>query len=288
QAEALMAVSLGPSAFGSQALSIFDGLLAAVSRKSDVCDLFQNLSAAICRIIPYDEAQLVLLTEAGSILRYARTLDGPCQVSAVTSPATMLDDHQPQVLHAVSESDRGMQCGLKVPVQIEDRVVGALSLLSRSPHAYSASDLLHAQQLANCLGHGLTHQRLAEQVREAGSDRQRSAEIESCAELLRTISGVIDIRTVFPRISEIAKKMLPHDALAMVFVDQDRHFVRQAHAPDDFPDPPSVTHKTPLPRELIITDITTALLPVFDPPDAFAPVIAAGYHSFMVLRRPDT
>ena len=61
------------------------------------------------------------------------------------------------------------------------------------------------------------------------SERQRSAEIESSAELLRTISGVLDIRTVFPRVSEIAKKMLPHDALAMVFVDQDRHFVRQAH-----------------------------------------------------------
>ena len=91
---------------------------------------------------------------------------------------------------------------------------------------------------------------------------------------------MLDIRTVFPRISEIAKKMLPHDALAMVFVDQDRHFVRQAHAPDDFPDPPSVTHKTPLPRELIIADITTALLPVFEPADAFAPVIAAGYRSF--------
>ena len=66
QAEAQMAVGLGPSAFGSQALSMFDDLLAAVSRKSDVCDLFQDLSAAICRIIPYDEAQLVLLTEAGS------------------------------------------------------------------------------------------------------------------------------------------------------------------------------------------------------------------------------
>ncbi len=99
-----------------------------------------------------------------------------------------------------------MQCGLKVPSRIEDRVVGAFSLLSRSPHAYSASDLLHAQQLANCLGHGLAYQRLAEQAREAASDRQRSAEIESSVELLRTISGVLDIRTVFPRISEIAKQ----------------------------------------------------------------------------------
>ena len=282
QAEAQMAVGLGSSAFASQVLSMFEGLLAAVSCKSDVCDLFQHLTAASCRIIPYDEAQLVLLTEDGSLHRYVRTLDGPCQVSAVPSPATILDDDQPQLLDVVRESDRGMQCGLKVPVPIEDRVVGALSLLSRNPHAYSASDLLHAQQLANCLGHGLAYQRLA----AAGSDRRRSAEIESCAELLRTISSVLDIRTVFPRISDIARKMLPHDALAMVFVDQDRHFVRQAHAPDDFPDPPFVTHKTPLPGDLIITDIATATLPVFEPADAFAPVIAAGYHSFMGVSLP--
>ena len=127
---------------------MFDGLLAAVSRKSDVRDLFQHVSATICRIIPYDEAQLVLLAEDGSLHRYARTLDGPCEVSAVTSPATILADPQPQVLEVVPESDRGMQCGLKVPVQIEDRVVGAFSLLSRNPHAYSANDLLQAQRLA--------------------------------------------------------------------------------------------------------------------------------------------
>ena len=44
-----MAVGLGSSAFASQGLSMFDGLLEAVSRKSDVRDLFQHLSAAICR-----------------------------------------------------------------------------------------------------------------------------------------------------------------------------------------------------------------------------------------------
>ena len=34
------------------------------------------------------------------------------------------------------------------------------------------------------------------------------------AELLRTIANVLDIRTVLPRLSEIAETMLPHDALA--------------------------------------------------------------------------
>src|SRR5687767_10223269 len=122
-----MAVGPGSAAFASQELSMLDGLLTVVSRKSDVRDLFQHLSATICPIIPYDEAQLVLLAEDGSLHRYARTLNGPCKVSAVMSPATVLDDPKPQVLDVVPESDRGMQCGVKVPVQIEDRVVGAFS-----------------------------------------------------------------------------------------------------------------------------------------------------------------
>ena len=78
----------------------------------------------------------------------------------------------------------------------------------------------------------------------------------SSSELLRTIADVLDIRTVFHRVSEIASKTLPHDALAMVFVDRGRHYVHQAKWPADFPDPPSVTFKTPLPDEYIIADVS--------------------------------
>ena len=105
-------------------------------------------------------------------------------------------------------------------------------------------------------------------------------------ELLRTISDVLDIRTVFPRVSDIAKKMLPHDALAMVFTDRDRHFVHQAKSPSDFPDPTAVTSTTPIPDDLIISDVTTDALPVFEPADAFDPIMAAGYRSLLTVRVP--
>jgi DNA-binding NtrC family response regulator len=74
--------------------------------------------------------------------------------------------------------------------------------------------------------------------------------------------------------------------LAMVFVDRNRHFARQAHSPADFPDPPFVTLKTPGPQEVIIADLSAGPLPVFEPADAFAPVIAAGYRSFLSVRVP--
>ena len=98
----------------------------------------------------------------------------------------------------------------------------------------------------------------------------------SSSELLRTIADVLDIRTVFHRVSEIASKTLPHDALAMVFVDRGRHYVHQAKWPADFPDPPSVTFQTPLPDEYIIADVVTGQLPLFEPADAFHSIMQPG------------
>ncbi len=128
--------------------------------------------------------------------------------------------------------------------------------------------------------------RLWKQAGDADIEKQRVAEIEGSAALLRTISDVLDVRTVFPRISEIARTMLPHDALAMVFTDQDRHFSLQAKSPEDFPDPVAVSSKTPIPDEHIIGDLTEDALPSFDPPDAFRPVINAGYRAVLMVRVP--
>ena len=48
-----------------------------------------------------------------------------------------------------------------------------------------------------------------------------NAYFEGSQELLHTIADVLDIRSVFPRVSEIAKRMLPHDALTMASQDED-------------------------------------------------------------------
>src|SRR5713101_6821986 len=52
--------------------------------------------------------------------------------------------------------------------------------------------------------------------------------VDTFHELLRAISGVLDIRTVFPKVSEIANKMLAHDRLTMSFDDGTGEIVMQA------------------------------------------------------------
>ena len=114
-----MALGVDPAAYESQ--EVFDELLATVTSKPDARELFQHLIAAIGRIVPYDEAQLVVLTDDGSPYLYVGTPDGGSEGVAGKSAATNLECLEPQVLDTVPEPDRDLRCALKVPVKVCDR-----------------------------------------------------------------------------------------------------------------------------------------------------------------------
>ena len=65
-----MAFRVGPSAYASQQSSMFDDLLAVLSRQFEIRDLFQHLTSVIRRVVPHDEARLVLLGEDGASYQY--------------------------------------------------------------------------------------------------------------------------------------------------------------------------------------------------------------------------
>jgi transcriptional regulator with GAF, ATPase, and Fis domain len=97
---------------------------------------------------------------------------------------------------------------------------------------------------------------------------------------------VLDIRTVFSRVSEIANKLLPHDALIMHFVDQDGNLIRQAVSTDDFPSPPAwakVTLKTARRDAVIIQDLRTDAYPTNEPGEVRDHLIRAGYRSLLAV-----
>src|SRR5882672_1327645 len=61
---------------------------------------------------------------------------------------------------------------------------------------------------------------------------------DTYTELLRTIAEVLDIRIVFPRVSEIVKDLLPHDALKLTFHDRSGRVTLEACSTDDIAGPP--------------------------------------------------
>jgi transcriptional regulator with GAF, ATPase, and Fis domain len=267
-------------------LDAFHALLPALAQVLDVRDVFQQLSAVASRIVPHDEANLAITTEDESRYRlYASTGRGDPEVMCRADHDVLHDPMVPRLLDSVPGPERGLRSGVCVPVFVDDKIVGVFALFSRRAHAYSRQDLALVQQLASYVAVGLAHQRLAETARRAAVDRERTASIESSVELLRTISGVLDIRTVFPQVSEIAHKVLPHDLLTMMFENRGQILI-EVTSSDEFPGLTRLIKaddSRPKDDFIIIDDFTTATLAIVEPADLRERIVDAGYRSFLTV-----
>jgi transcriptional regulator with GAF, ATPase, and Fis domain len=263
-------------------LDAFRDLLPALARGLDVRDIFRQLSDVAVRIVPHDEATLLLQKPDGHFEMFAST-GTPREIVCRHDPVDALNIHEPQLLDSLFEPDRGLQSGLTVPVRINDQFFGVFALFSRRPQAYAGGDLVQAERLAAYLALAISHQRLAEAARDAALDRERAASIETSVELLRTISGVLDVRSVFPRVSEITKKILPHDALTMVFHDGNGKVVHEA-ATEGMPRLTPHAAQGPQPDHFIIGDLETDSLPVVIVGESpREKLLAAGFRSLLAI-----
>jgi len=280
-----MMIAAEPTGYDLEQLDAFQDLLPALARGLDVRDVFQQISAVASRIVPHDEASLALRTENPSQFRlHASTHDGAPDVVWLARGYPFRDADETQVFDVLPGPARGLRSGLSVPVRIDERMVGVFALFSRRPRAYSTCDLILAGRLAAYIAMALSHQRLAEDARRAAVERQRSASIESEMALLGAIADVLDIRTVFPRVSEIANGMLPHDGLTMMFQDQNGHIVVEAASADDFPELTRAVRTNTSAADqgfIIIDDLRTAALPIAEPADLRQRLVAAGYRSLL-------
>jgi hypothetical protein len=141
------------------------------------------------------------------------------------------------------------------------------------------------------MSHAAAREREPESVAELRQRLERlearAAKLEIVDGLLRTLTGVLDIREVFARVSELAAAVLPHDALGLPLVTEDREHVRPfatigippGTLPPILPLPPSVRTLMATPWEFqIFDDIQT----LGDRDQE--PMVRAGYRS--VLRVP--
>jgi transcriptional regulator with PAS, ATPase and Fis domain len=118
------------------------------------------------------------------------------------------------------------------------------------------------------------------------TDAQYAADIESSVELLRTIAAVLDIRTVFPQVSEIANKVLPHDLLTMMFHDRGGQILIEAASTDELRGLTrfiKADDSQPDEGYVIVDDFITATLPIVEPADLRERIVAAGFRSLLVV-----
>jgi len=104
--------------------------------------------------------------------------------------------------------------------------------------------------------------------------------VATSTDLLRTISEVLDVRTVFPRLSEIANRILPHDALAMGLVDRWGQLVIEA-ATAELHDLEPHALETLFREDVIIGDLTAEELPMGRGANPTPRLVARGYRSVL-------
>ena len=107
---------------------------------------------------------------------------------------------------------------------------------------------------------------------------------EASVELLRTIAGVLDIRAVFPRISEIVKQVVPHDGLALKFSDRAGRMTLEARSTRDLPEQGWIT--CPENEDFtIVSDLRRTRSQATDnEPSNVDRLVTAGYRSMLSVR----
>jgi transcriptional regulator with GAF, ATPase, and Fis domain len=198
----------------------------------DVVEVFTRLSAIGGAVLPHDLLLLGLFDEAlttmtvHTISAASTTVE---HVSAERYPAAasrafdfdILDD---RAAHPV-ERDRtptglGMRSSLRLPLWVDDQVIGGLGFNQAAPRAYSLADVAVGRRLADIVAVALSHQRLAERLaaeaRRLEELRARATSLDVLDQSLTALTDTGALADIFGRFSAIAQPVLRHDAVSLL------------------------------------------------------------------------
>ena len=199
-------------------LAVVEELLPALTGVLDVREVFTRVSDITRRVLPHDAIGLPQVTDRN-----------------VAPDYEIVDD-----LRVTPEADptnhtNGYRAELRVPVRLEGRLIAFLVFVSKQPAVYRPADAAVAQRVADYVALALSHQRLAEQAREAEGLRARAATLELLDGLLADLTDTGALPDVFDRMSAIARKVLPHDMSLMAVATADGRHARTYACSGDNP-----------------------------------------------------
>jgi formate hydrogenlyase transcriptional activator len=271
------------------------------------CDtLFRSLARELRPVVPFGFLGLALYDDQSHTTE-RRVLEagvGPLPLPVLKEEESLtywtVQNQEPLVIPNVEDERRfpeamdyfrnlQIRSTCSLPLTTGRRRVGMLVVGSQEPDAYEAKDVtflsLVANQVALAIDDALNYDSLQ---RSFALEHERLRNIETSDELLRTLSTVLDIRQVFPRISQIATMVLPHDLLTFTFHDGHGGCVVQA-ASDEWKPLPArlkVVHRAPEGAGFAIIDdfgTETCPIPIIEPPGFWDQIRSAGYRSLMAV-----
>jgi PAS domain S-box-containing protein len=114
----------------------------------------------------------------------------------------------------------GLQSGLYVPMKLDDRVVGVISIESEKPDAFSAADEQLVTTLANQAASALENARLFEAEQK---QRKVSEALRDALSAGASMSASLDFKTILDRLLEALERVVPFEGGSIMLVQQEKH-----------------------------------------------------------------
>jgi hypothetical protein len=278
-----MTATLETARLETDRLKALSALRAMLGSAQDPRTVFADVSAIAARVLPHDEARLVLQVPGLDEVNVFVRPGAESLVAGLSRP-----DPSPAEdagVFPVSLRSGGVGSGVRATVRLDSTTAGAFMLLSNTPRQYTECDVLFVQLAADQIASTVVRQQLTALSHDAALERERAANLEASEQMLRALASVLDIRQVFPQLSEITRRVLPHDRLTMAFLDGQGSCVMEAASNDEGPlawrargiDTSRLTDGF----FRIVDDLSDYVKPgvTYDPPDHLERIAAAGYRS---------
>jgi len=177
-------------------LDQMENALAALAESLDVREVFEDLSKAICDILPHDLMYLGGLDRGANAI-YTIAVAGEADIEAPAHPFGLTDQEAkrreldydimtdiPAQITPTTDRNRillstGMRSWLKVPVRHSGAVQGSVGFFHREPGMYTVEDVDAGRRIADRIALMLSHQRLAEEARVAAEAVERAQRLEA-------------------------------------------------------------------------------------------------------------
>ncbi len=205
-------------------LAVVEQLLPTLVGVLDLRDVLTRVSEGVGHVLAHDALALPSVSE-----------DRQEAIPFASSEFEIVDDLQSEPDRDRQSASLGYRSILRVPVRLENDVVALLVIQSRAPAAYRPADALVARRIADYIALALSHERLAEQARQAEVLRARTATLELLDSMLADLIDNGPLPEVFDRISAIARKVVAHDMLLMVVATADGRHARTYACSGDRP-----------------------------------------------------
>src|SRR5262249_40248802 len=213
--------------------SVLAELADIASETLELQEVFDRIAAVVRQVIPFDNMGVVRIIDGQRAVAHATTVpeseramcSGPQPLTSwsprwrprpgahrrIDDGPRELDSSFPMDARVLQ--DGGLGSGLWEPFRRGDHFAGGVWLCSRAKHSFTDEHQEILKPIAALWGSGVEHGRIWE------AERRRTERLDRTEALFAPLAESLDLREVFPRLSEGMRAILPHDFMVLTSLD---------------------------------------------------------------------